>query len=121
LAFASYLNLQSVILPPPRNRQNVADYARSVNACLHSTSTYLQISIRMPIYDPRSVPKRSIAPDSEQNNVPLSVHARAPDGDLSSTWEMWDTIRSICGYNLRLSLSNVIIHRVVLPLTLIEF
>ncbi|CAG8606297.1 17274_t:CDS:2, partial [Acaulospora colombiana] len=116
LSFASYLNLQSVILPPPRNRQNVADYARAVNACLHSTTTYLQVSIRMPIYDPRSVPKRSIAPESESNNVPLSVHARAPDGDLSTTWEMWDAIRTVCGYNPRLSLSNWFDHRPVLAL-----
>ncbi|KAG8812619.1 methyltransferase protein, partial [Serendipita sp. 399] len=105
LSFASYLNLQSVILPPPRNRQYVADYGRAVNACLTSTSSYLHISIRMPIYDPRSASRTSISEETLAENVPLSVHARAPDGDLSSTWEMWDVIRTICGYNPRLSLT----------------
>lgn len=106
LSYASYLNLQSVVLPPPRNRQHVADYARAINACLHSTSAYLQISVRMPIYDPRSNTANSITNSQDGDNIPLSVHARAPDGDLSSTWEMWDVIRTICGYNPRLSLSR---------------
>ncbi|KAG8825337.1 methyltransferase protein [Serendipita sp. 411] len=105
LSFASYLNLQSVILPPPRNRQNVADYGRAINACLTSTSNYLHISIRIPIYDPRSASATSISDTPIAENVPLSAHARAPDGDLSTTWEMWDVIRTICGYNPRLSLT----------------
>lgn len=105
LSYAAYLSLQAVILPPPRNRQNVADYGRAVSACLNSTSSYTQISIRIPIYDPRSASRNSIAEETIPEDMPLSVNARAPDGDLSTTWEMWDVIRSICGYNPRLSLT----------------
>ena len=38
---------------------------------------------------------------SAQSNVPASS-----GGDPSSTWEMWDTIRSLCGYHPRLSISK---------------
>jgi type II protein arginine methyltransferase len=116
-----------VILPPPRNRHNTADYARAVNACLQSTSAYLQISIRLPIYDPRSTSPNSLSQQQQDSdNVPLTVNARAPDGDLSSTWEMWDVIRTICGYNPRLTLSTPVVvlytaesnHSVALDLSL---
>ena len=32
--------------------------------------------------------------------------AAIAQGDPSSTWEMWDTIRSLCGYHPRLSIST---------------
>lgn len=35
------------------------------------------------------------------NGVPAPIK-----GDPSSTWEMWDTIRSLCGYHPRLSISR---------------
>jgi protein arginine N-methyltransferase 5 len=37
---------------------------------------------------------------SAQSSVPAQS-----GGDPSSTWEMWDTIRSLCGYHPRLSIS----------------
>jgi type II protein arginine methyltransferase len=103
LAYASYLNLQTVILPPPRNRGHVADYARVVNACLSITYPGLQISVRIPVYDPRTLSPSSVAPHLE--DAPAPPLLRVPEGDLSSTWEMWDVIRTICGHNPRLSLS----------------
>src|SRR5258708_23558789 len=51
VAYASYLNVQTVILPPPRHRSHVASYARAINECLKSTP-YINFSIRLPIYDP---------------------------------------------------------------------
>jgi protein arginine N-methyltransferase 5 len=32
-------------------------------------------------------------------------------GDPSSTWEMWDTIRTLCGYHPRLSVSKLAVYR----------
>lgn len=34
-----------------------------------------------------------------------SLSVTAHGGDLSSTWEMWDCIRTLCGYHPRLSVS----------------
>lgn len=42
-------------------------------------------------------------------------------GDPSSTWEMWDTIRAMCGYHPRLSVSECKFHGYEQPLLLIDF
>lgn len=98
LAYASYLGMHTLVLPPPRNRAHVADYARAVNSCLSATGTsqHLNLSIRIPIY----VPPAATLPFLSQSNL------QASENELIATWEMWDTIRTICGYHPRLSLSK---------------
>lgn len=121
LAYASYLNVHTAILPPPRNRDHVASYARIVNSCL-SKSPYIYLSIRLPIYNPSSVfhpgsPISAFHPSSSSPNVGttsapavvISQSEQVPStsgGSLNATWEMWDVIRSMCDYNARLTLSN---------------
>lgn len=125
VAYASYLNVQTVILPPPRHRSQVASYARAVNECLKST-TFMNFSIRLPIYDPAVFqPKESpvilpsITSTSSTPSVPSTPKivtprastskplkaARAPEGEINATWEMWDIIRTLCDYNTRLTLT----------------
>ncbi|KZT22367.1 PRMT5-domain-containing protein [Neolentinus lepideus HHB14362 ss-1] len=131
LAYASYLNIQTVVLPPPRNRAHVASYARAVNASLNSIP-YMQLSVRLPIYDP-SIFKPPVISSWESNpdpfatsdsSTPQSSHIRITtdevelaasdkstnntkisEGELNATWEMWDVIRSVCHYDQRLSLT----------------
>ena len=43
VAYASYLSIHTLVLPPPRNRKHIADYARAINAAL-DCSMYLQVS-----------------------------------------------------------------------------
>ncbi|KAJ7650328.1 PRMT5 arginine-N-methyltransferase-domain-containing protein [Roridomyces roridus] len=116
LAYASYLNIQSAILPPPRNREHVSSYARTVNACLKS-SPYMHFSIRLPIYNPSVLdtqrsplasPGSSHSPQLPSTPrlvVSADKGSEASSSDLDGTWEMWDVIRSICDYSTRLSLS----------------
>lgn len=125
VAYASYLNVQTVILPPPRHRSQVASYARAVNECLKST-TFMTFSIRLPIYDPAvfqpkesSIIPPSITSTSSTPSAPSTPKivtprastskslkaARAPEGEINATWEMWDIIRTLCDYNTRLTLS----------------
>ncbi|KAI0661471.1 PRMT5-domain-containing protein [Cubamyces menziesii] len=104
LAFASYLNAQCAILPPPSNRTQVGSYARAINACLTSLP-FMELSVRIPIYDPSSVlqgPSRSPSPVESTRSDP-APSGTPPESNMT-TWEMWDTIRTICGYNPRLTL-----------------
>ena len=115
LAFASYLNAQCAILPTPNNRTQIGSYARAINACLNAIP-YMEFSVRIPIYDTATVmqvPSRSPSPAPE--TPPKSRFSVASTIDLGggsppeanmTTWEMWDTIRTICGYNPRLTLSQ---------------
>ncbi|KAL1744107.1 PRMT5 arginine-N-methyltransferase-domain-containing protein [Schizophyllum fasciatum] len=121
LAYAAYLGIQSVILPRPRTRAHVASYARIVNACLKSVP-YVNLSIRLPIYDPSTLdegipaapfvlgrsPRMSSASMPGTPQLLVSEETRraapAPERELNTTWEMWDLIRTMCDYNTRLSL-----------------
>ncbi|KAG6837372.1 hypothetical protein H0H93_010530 [Arthromyces matolae] len=126
LAYASYLNIQSAILPTPRNRDHVASYARIVNSCLKNTP-YMHLSIRLPIYNPSVLHSNSNAPSSPPLGFLSSAESlgslssspsgprllvpgsqkltTAPESELNATWEMWDLIRSMCNYNTRLTLT----------------
>ena len=81
LAFASHLHVTTVVLPQPRNKAFIMDYARCIADILASPG-YLQLLIRIPIVDPHDT---------------TSPHSAA-----LSAWSMWDTIRSACSYNPRL-------------------
>ena len=125
LAFASYLNAQCVILPAPSRRTQVGAYARAVNAAL-GAAPFMEFSVRVPIYDavaPVSVPSRSPSPAPSPVATPDPPNASrfsvssvdsgsgtgagcSPPESNMTTWEMWDTIRTICGYNPRLTLSE---------------
>lgn len=117
--------MQTVILPPPRNRDHVVDYARAVNACLEGSgvSQYTHLSIRLPIYVPsaasiaasgslRLINGAAASPASVTSFASANTANAAPllDAELNATWEMWDTIRSLCKYNPRLSLSKSFCH-----------
>lgn len=84
VAYAVHLHVTTLILPMPRNPGFVTDYARAV-ANILSTPGYLQLSIRIPI-----------------------SHASSEGygtGGANASWEMWNSIRSLCSYNPRLSVT----------------
>lgn len=105
LAYASYLNLATVVLPPPRNRQHITDYARAINGCFTNSppvlSSYVYLTIRIPLSGARKANRSgSVTPGASSST------ATAPtETDVNEIWEMWDTIRTICSYNQRLSVS----------------
>jgi type II protein arginine methyltransferase len=107
LAYAAYLNIHTVILPPPRSRTHVGSYARAVSATL-ARHPYIQIGIRIPVYHPGALRNSSSISSSDPNS---SVHINFPqetipgyasDEELNVSWDMWDSVRHICDYNQRL-------------------
>lgn len=102
LAYASYLNIQTAILPIPRHRSHIASYARAVNACLNAIP-YIQLSVRIPIYDPMML---HLTPTSAKPTASISSPSVLFSDEPSvATWEMWDAIRTVCDYNPRLTLT----------------
>ncbi|KAF6757275.1 shk1 kinase-binding protein 1 [Ephemerocybe angulata] len=122
LAYASYLNIQTAILPPPRNRDYVASYARIINSCLTATP-YISLSVRLPIYNPSVFQPGSPLRSPFQTPIGAKAATSSPgtpalvvsdltlerpqnsETSLNATWEMWDLIRSMCDYNTRLTLT----------------
>ncbi|GJE96614.1 PRMT5-domain-containing protein [Phanerochaete sordida] len=101
LAYATYLNVHTAILPPPHNREHVASYARTINSVL-STVPYMQLSVRMPIYDPSLIHLDYGSPNPTSTGTSTKL---VDDHPSIATWEMWDTIRCICDYHPRLTLA----------------
>ncbi|GAA5865700.1 hypothetical protein JCM3774_004971 [Rhodotorula dairenensis] len=98
IAYASYLSITTIVIPPPKleNREFLADYARAINGALAS-SWHINISIRLPIaeYSPSELAARPGTP---------AFAAVTGDSDRCETWEMWNTLRGLCGYSPRLTL-----------------
>ncbi|KAG8933251.1 methyltransferase protein [Tulasnella sp. 418] len=126
LSYASYLNIASVILPPPRNRQHAVDYARAINGCLNNSgilNPYMHLSVRIPLYDSAvASPSMNMTgspyinvepgdrPDSPTEAAFASAHIggtpkKSYEEDMNASWEMWDVIRTICEYNPRLGMT----------------
>ncbi|CAE6494092.1 unnamed protein product [Rhizoctonia solani] len=95
LQYASYLGISNVVLPSPRRGQEVTTYARAINDCLASSavSPYLYLSIRIPVCD---IPPEDGAAAKGVNDY---------EDELSATWQMWNTIRMVCGATPRVSIA----------------
>ncbi|OBZ72201.1 Protein arginine N-methyltransferase 5 [Grifola frondosa] len=83
LAYASYLNVQSVILRPRATGH--------ISRLLHTDSHLRPCRLTHP-------------PSPTRSPVESPVSVASPEPPIT-TWEMWDTIRSICDYNTRLTLT----------------
>ncbi|KAH9912809.1 PRMT5-domain-containing protein [Fomitopsis serialis] len=104
LAYASYLNITSAILPPPKHRSQLASYARAVNTCLNAVP-YMELSVCIPIYDPVMLHASSSAGSAVNITTVSSPSVLFSDEPSVATWEMWDAIRTVCEYNPRLTLT----------------
>nr|XP_019049064.1 protein arginine N-methyltransferase 5 [Kwoniella bestiolae CBS 10118]OCF27994.1 protein arginine N-methyltransferase 5 [Kwoniella bestiolae CBS 10118] len=118
MAQALYLSLPVLIIPAPQliNRAFLPSYARAISNLLHmgGSSAFTQISIRIPISDPMINQANNTNTTSNPQNLRIASGASSTmsakstagaTGDPSSTWEMWDCIRTLCGYHPRLSVT----------------
>ncbi|KAG8747291.1 methyltransferase protein [Ceratobasidium sp. 414] len=95
LQFASYLGMANIILPAPRRNHQITSYARTISDCLSSSSiaSYINFSVRIPICD--------VPPEEGSGAKGVAGH----EDELSTTWEMWNTIRMVCGPTQRISVA----------------
>lgn len=82
--YAKFIGIKQLILAPPRNLNNLHQYAQMISRVLsletkddESLSTPI-LSISLPLFE---------------------------DTDPLSTWELWNTIRKLCGYHPSLTIS----------------
>ena len=104
VAYASFCGAVNVVVPGPRlsyGQQGVAQYARAIKEAM-STGAYVQFHILMPV-------DGTIATVDDQDELgDLRRFARPefsapqPTTNAWSSWEAWNTIRSVCKYHSRL-------------------
>ncbi|KAF1347249.1 arginine N-methyltransferas-like protein [Lizonia empirigonia] len=108
VAYASFCGAVNIVVPGPRSsygQHGVAQYARAIKEAM-TTGAYVQFHILMPVDSTKT------AVDDQEELGDLKRFARPEAGahqnnsvDAWSSWEAWNTIRSICKYPSRLSLA----------------
>jgi protein arginine N-methyltransferase 5 len=120
IEYAAFCGVGNVIIPGPRRHSNGRDdtsglvqYARAIQEAL-SVGTYVNVAIHIPMYDQGEThtkdPIGELAPFARENYCSAidQVNA-AKDAELFSTWDSWNTIRSVCNYNSRLSVGKLLL------------
>ena len=107
VAYASFCGAVNIVVPGPRlshGQNGVAQYARAIKEAM-STGAYVQFHILMPVDGTKT------AVDDQEELGNLKRFARFEfdvqqnnSTDVWSSWEAWNTVRSICKYHSRLSL-----------------
>lgn len=88
LEYAAFCGVSTVVIEGPKRKTNVAQYAQIIHTTLLKGS-YTQIHVHLPM--------------TEGEGVATS------NGEVYeefSMWDVWNTIRTVCKYNARLSLGT---------------
>lgn len=88
VAFASHMSLRALIVPPPNGgAHGVANLARCISAALAS-APMLQLWLRLPVLD-----------------LPAKVPMDADELKNMEPWEVWNSIRTLCGEHPNLGIA----------------
>ena len=106
IAFAAFCGAVNVVVPGPRlahGQNGIAQYARAIKEAM-STGAYVQFHILMHA-DGTAADDRQDVSDLYRFARPEYQH-KATGVDAWSSWDAWNTIRSVCSYHNRLSLGT---------------
>ncbi|OAG12489.1 Skb1 methyltransferase [Paraphaeosphaeria sporulosa] len=107
IQYAAFCGVVNVVVPGPRaanGTDGIAQYARAIKEAL-STGAYVQLHVMMPVDFSKASEEgdlgdlaRFVRPEFAQ-----SPGQQAPT--LFAAWDAWNTIRTICKYDSRLSVA----------------
>lgn len=108
--YASFCGVRSVIIPGPReeylenNSKALAQYSRAVLEAL-KVGSGLNFLVHMPMY------KETGQLENATKTLSSLAISQAPktseNTDVLSAWDAWHQIRSVCSYNMRLSVGKL--------------
>lgn len=84
-AYALYCGVSHIVLPGPKRRTNVEQYASAVSQILATASSRVQLIVNLPF--------------AEDDYVSSRTGIHVPPADHLSIWDVWNTIRRICNYS----------------------
>ncbi|KAK5660899.1 hypothetical protein OQA88_12272 [Cercophora sp. LCS_1] len=113
LAYAAFSGARNVIIPGPRRDEDggaILRYARAIQEGLQAANR-VNIIIHLPMYREPGLEESAETLSSllETNGAKLEGPAMI---DIFTTWDSWNTIRSLCGYSSRLYVALRIPRRV---------
>ncbi|KAI1327653.1 PRMT5 arginine-N-methyltransferase-domain-containing protein [Xylariaceae sp. FL0255] len=113
VAHANFCGVRTIIIPGPRRdadcsalgSDGITQYARAVQEALR-LSSQMNFVIHLPMYREPWLEEPSIQISADKDRAGAANHVRDNERiSLYSCWESWHTIRTICDYDMRLSLS----------------
>ncbi|KAF3000289.1 methyltransferase protein [Curvularia kusanoi] len=107
VAYASFCGAVNIVVPGPRlsyGQQGVAQYARAIKEAM-STGAYVQFHILMPVDGTTTTVEDQDELGDLRRFARPEFSAQQPTNNAWSSWEAWNTIRSVCKYHSRLSLA----------------
>ncbi|KAI0589526.1 Protein arginine N-methyltransferase [Pyrenophora tritici-repentis] len=107
VAYAGFCGVTNLVVPGPRlahGQAGVSQYARSIKEALQ-TGSYIQIHVQLPMDGRQPSSSEDDLGDLARFARPeFEPSSQAKTLDSWSSWDAWNTIRSICKYHNRLSI-----------------
>lgn len=95
VAYASFCGVNNIVIAGPRRPANIAQYAQAIASVL-ATNMYIQFHIDLPF--------------TGEEDAKVDPGSHGKNSDSFVVWDLWNTIRSVCRYNPRLTLSSYTSH-----------
>jgi protein arginine N-methyltransferase 5 len=107
MAYAAFCGIQHVMLNGPLPGSNVVQYARAVSESL-GMGPYIHLNVLLPMVgelEHESGDGTHLAELANEQDVALPEEDD-PSEDVFSSWDTWDTLRTVCNYDSRLSVGK---------------
>ena len=104
LAYAGFCGVRTLIIPGPREDESgraVMQYARAIQEALE-VANRVNIVIHLPMYREPGLEEKAETLSSLLDNTTGTAPASLKEIDIFTTWDTWNTIRSVCSYSTRL-------------------
>jgi hypothetical protein len=124
MAYAAFCGIQHVMLHGPLPGSNVVQYARAVSESL-GMGPYIHLNVLLPMVgelEHESGDGTHLAELAKEQEIALPEEDD-PSEDVFSSWDTWDTLRTMCNYDSRLSVgkSKIIPSHFVLPFPYVTY
>ncbi|KAF1915300.1 PRMT5 arginine-N-methyltransferase-domain-containing protein [Ampelomyces quisqualis] len=106
VAYAAFCGATTVVVPGPRlsdGQDGVARFARAIKEAL-AIGSYLQLHVQLPMDGSATPTAEEMGHLASFASSDLEANRQAKNNPWSS-WEAWNTIRTICKYSNRLSVA----------------
>jgi len=113
VAYASFCGVGNIIIPGPRtystgaaDSDGLARYVRAIQEAL-TIGSYVQIAIQIPMYGQEDFQEMTgdLAPFARSHRAASKLKENEEIA-LLETWDAWNSIRSVCKYNSRLTVGK---------------
>lgn len=111
VAYAAFCGISNILIHGPLPGADVVQYARAVRESL-ALGPYLQLQVLLPMTGELEQQHGDGMHLSElARNVDLAQEEDESERSAYGSWEVWNTIRTLCGYSQKLAIGMTLLFR----------